>query len=97
MCVGGFQECGSRNAGSLPSILHMQLLYLRRFKCLRTLSLAGNPVAEAEDYKMFIYAYLPDLVYLDFRRIDDHMARALGPGPGGPAPGLPLGILGAQR
>ncbi|XP_040830478.1 dynein regulatory complex subunit 3 [Ochotona curzoniae] len=51
----------------------MNLLYLRRFKCLRTLSLAGNPVAEAEDYKMFIYAYLPDLVYLDFRRIDDHM------------------------
>lgn len=23
---------------------------------------------------MFICAYLPDLVYLDFRRIDDHMA-----------------------
>uniref|UniRef100_A0A5F9DHC1 Dynein regulatory complex subunit 3 n=1 Tax=Oryctolagus cuniculus TaxID=9986 RepID=A0A5F9DHC1_RABIT len=53
----------------------MNLVYLRRFKCLRTLSLAGNPIAQAEDYKMFIYAYLPDLVYLDFRRIGDHMAR----------------------
>ncbi|XP_069917811.1 dynein regulatory complex subunit 3-like isoform X3 [Oryctolagus cuniculus] len=51
----------------------MNLVYLRRFKCLRTLSLAGNPIAQAEDYKMFIYAYLPDLVYLDFRRIGDHM------------------------
>jgi hypothetical protein len=51
-----------------------QLIYLRRFKDLRTLSLTGNPVAEAEDYKMFIHAYLPDLVYLDFRRIDDHVA-----------------------
>ncbi|XP_073902770.1 dynein regulatory complex subunit 3 [Castor canadensis] len=51
----------------------MNLIYLRRFKDLRTLSLTGNPVAEAEDYKMFIHAYLPDLVYLDFRRIDDHV------------------------
>uniref|UniRef100_A0A8C9QRN9 Dynein regulatory complex subunit 3 n=1 Tax=Spermophilus dauricus TaxID=99837 RepID=A0A8C9QRN9_SPEDA len=52
----------------------MNLIYLRKFKCLRTLNLSGNPIAEAEDYKMFIYAYLPDLVYLDFRRIDDHAA-----------------------
>ncbi|XP_072860830.1 dynein regulatory complex subunit 3 isoform X2 [Chlorocebus sabaeus] len=52
----------------------MNIVYLRRFKCLRTLSLSGNPISEAEDYKMFICAYLPDLVYLDFRRIDDHTA-----------------------
>ncbi|KAL2765918.1 dynein regulatory complex subunit 3 isoform a [Daubentonia madagascariensis] len=51
----------------------MNVIYLRRFKCLRTLSLSGNPISETEDYKMFICAYLPDLVYLDFRRIDDHM------------------------
>ncbi|XP_053423983.1 dynein regulatory complex subunit 3 [Nycticebus coucang] len=50
----------------------MNIIYLRRFKCLRTLSLSGNPLSEAEDYKTFICAYLPDLVYLDFRRIDDH-------------------------
>lgn len=49
----------------------MNVIYLRRFTCLRTLSLSGNPIAEAEEYKMFIYAYLPDLVYLDFRRIDE--------------------------
>ncbi|XP_057572470.1 dynein regulatory complex subunit 3 [Hippopotamus amphibius kiboko] len=49
------------------------VIYLRRFKDLRTLSLSGNPVAEDEDYRMFVCAYLPDLVYLDFRRIDDHM------------------------
>ncbi|KAF5920546.1 hypothetical protein HPG69_007179 [Diceros bicornis minor] len=52
----------------------MNIIYLRRFKGLRTLSLSGNPIAEAEDYKMFICAHLPDLVYLDFRRIDDRMA-----------------------
>ncbi|GAB1296172.1 Dynein regulatory complex subunit 3 [Apodemus speciosus] len=49
----------------------MNIIYLRRFPCLRTLSLSGNPISEAEEYKMFIYAYLPDLVYLDFRRIDE--------------------------
>ncbi|KAM9044425.1 dynein regulatory complex subunit 3 isoform 4-T8 [Megaptera novaeangliae] len=49
----------------------MNIIYLRRFKDLRTLSLSGNPVAEAEDYRTCICAYLPDLVYLDFRRIDD--------------------------
>ncbi|XP_064234294.1 dynein regulatory complex subunit 3 [Aotus nancymaae] len=52
----------------------MNIIYLRRFRCLRTLSLSGNPISEVEDYKMFICAYLPDLVYLDFRRIDDHTA-----------------------
>uniref|UniRef100_A0A8C8VSP2 Dynein regulatory complex subunit 3 n=1 Tax=Peromyscus maniculatus bairdii TaxID=230844 RepID=A0A8C8VSP2_PERMB len=54
----------------------MNVIYLRRFKCLRTLSLSGNPIAEAEEYKMFIYAYLPDLVYLDFRHIDEQASQA---------------------
>uniref|UniRef100_A0A2K6EUG8 Dynein regulatory complex subunit 3 n=1 Tax=Propithecus coquereli TaxID=379532 RepID=A0A2K6EUG8_PROCO len=52
----------------------MNIIYLRQFKYLRTLSLSGNPISEAEDYKMFICAYLPDLVYLDFRRISDDTA-----------------------
>ncbi|XP_054992907.1 dynein regulatory complex subunit 3 [Sorex araneus] len=51
----------------------MNLIYLRQFKNLRTLNLAGNPLSEVENYKIFVCAYLPDLVYLDFRRIDDHM------------------------
>lgn len=68
--------------------LSPQIIYLRRFKALRTLSLSGNPVAENEDYKMFICAYLPDLVYLDFRRLDDHMvASPLDVGSMGQSPG----------
>ncbi|XP_015442114.2 dynein regulatory complex subunit 3 [Pteropus alecto] len=51
----------------------MNIIYLRRFKDLRSLGLSGNPMAETEDYRMFIWAYLPDLVYLDSRRIDEHM------------------------
>lgn len=60
--------------GLLPSL--PQIIYLRRFKDLRALGLSGNPMAETEDYRMFIWAYLPDLVYLDSRRIDEHMASA---------------------
>uniref|UniRef100_A0A8C3VXA1 Dynein regulatory complex subunit 3 n=1 Tax=Catagonus wagneri TaxID=51154 RepID=A0A8C3VXA1_9CETA len=81
--------CGNRisRVDSLDALVKLQVLslgnnriasltnvtYLRRFPELRALSLAGNPVAEDEDYRMFVYAYLPNLVYLDFRRIDDHM------------------------
>lgn len=57
-----------------PRALSSQVIYLRQLKDLRALSLSGNPIAEAEDYRMFVWAYLPDLVYLDSRRIDDHMA-----------------------
>lgn len=69
---GCFQLCSSQEDGFSPSV--PQIIYLRRFKDLRALSLSGNPIAEAEDYKMSVLAYLPDLVYLDSRRIDDHMA-----------------------
>ncbi|XP_007647286.1 dynein regulatory complex subunit 3 [Cricetulus griseus] len=54
----------------------MNIIYLRQFSCLRTLTLSENPIAEAEEYKEFIYAYLPDLVYLDFRRIDEQAREA---------------------
>ncbi|KAH0632035.1 hypothetical protein JD844_020059 [Phrynosoma platyrhinos] len=51
----------------------LQMIYLRKFKNLRTLNLTGNPVCDNELYAMFIAAYLPDLVYLDFRLVDDNM------------------------
>ncbi|XP_016308057.1 dynein regulatory complex subunit 3 [Sinocyclocheilus anshuiensis] len=47
------------------------VLYLRKFKNLRTLNLAGNPICEEERYKTFVTAYLPDLVYLDYRLLDE--------------------------
>ncbi|KAJ7305978.1 hypothetical protein JRQ81_010344 [Phrynocephalus forsythii] len=34
---------------------------------------SGNPVCDNEQYSTFISAYLPDLVYLDFRLVDDNM------------------------
>ncbi|MBN3303924.1 DRC3 protein, partial [Amia calva] len=47
-------------------------VYLRKFKRLRTLNLAGNPIHKDERYKIFIAAYLPELVYLDYRLLDDN-------------------------
>ncbi|XP_077172879.1 dynein regulatory complex subunit 3 [Paroedura picta] len=57
---------GNNNIGTLEN-----LVYLRKFKHLRTLNLSGNPVCENEAYTMYIAAYLPDLVYLDFRMVED--------------------------
>ncbi|XP_073689261.1 dynein regulatory complex subunit 3 [Garra rufa] len=47
------------------------VLYLRKFKNLRTLNLAGNPLCDEERYKIFVAAYLQDLVYLDYRLLDE--------------------------
>ncbi|XP_066432771.1 dynein regulatory complex subunit 3 [Eleutherodactylus coqui] len=59
---------GNNNLTSLEN-----LIYLRRFQQLRTLNLSGNPLSEDEQYKLFIAAHLPDLVYMDFRLIDENI------------------------
>ncbi|XP_051488052.1 dynein regulatory complex subunit 3 [Apus apus] len=45
--------------------------YLRRFKNLRSLNLSGNPLCHDEHYKLFVVAHLPDLLYLDFKLVND--------------------------
>jgi len=47
-----------------------QVIYLRRFKQLQTINLAGNPISQHGEYKMFVIAYLPNLEYLDYRLVD---------------------------
>ncbi|XP_075035319.1 dynein regulatory complex subunit 3 [Mixophyes fleayi] len=59
---------GNNNLTSLEN-----LTYLRRFKQLRTLNLSGNPLSEDEQYKLFVAAHLGDLVYLDFRLLDENI------------------------
>ncbi|NXV83580.1 DRC3 protein, partial [Atlantisia rogersi] len=49
------------------------VIYLRRFKNLRTLNLTGNPFCNDEQYMLFVIAHLPDLVYLDFKLVSDTM------------------------
>uniref|UniRef100_U3IKG8 Dynein regulatory complex subunit 3 n=1 Tax=Anas platyrhynchos platyrhynchos TaxID=8840 RepID=U3IKG8_ANAPP len=50
---------------------NLTVVYLRRFKKLRTLNLTGNPFCEEEQYVLFVVAHIPDLVYLDFKRVSD--------------------------
>ncbi|KAK2893897.1 dynein regulatory complex subunit 3 [Channa argus] len=47
------------------------VLYMRKFKNLFTLTLFGNPVSEADDYKLFIAAYFPNLTCLDYKIVNE--------------------------
>lgn len=64
----------------LPSTIYcfvyFQVLYLRKFSNLRTLNLSGNPFSEEANYKEYVIAHLPDLVYLDFRLVDESAREA---------------------
>lgn len=51
-------------------------MYLRKFHYLRTLNLSGNPFSEEANYKEYVIAHLPELVYLDFRLIDESAREA---------------------
>jgi hypothetical protein len=51
-----------------------QLLRLRKFARLTSLSLAGNPMPTAE-YTSYALAHLPGLRYLDFRLVEDSARR----------------------
>ncbi|NXL61689.1 DRC3 protein, partial [Chordeiles acutipennis] len=57
---------GKNNLTNLEDVI-----YLRRFKNLRTLNLTGNPLCDNEEYTLFVFAHLPDLVYLDFKLVSD--------------------------
>ncbi|KAM6054236.1 dynein regulatory complex subunit 3 [Chlamydotis macqueenii] len=57
---------GKNNLTALEDVI-----YLRRFKNLRTLNLMGNPLCDDERYTLFVVAYLPDLVHLDFKLVTD--------------------------
>ncbi|NWX42764.1 DRC3 protein, partial [Steatornis caripensis] len=59
---------GKNNLTALEDVI-----YLRRFKNLRTLNLTGNPLCDDEQYTLFVVAHLPDLVYLDFKLVSDTM------------------------
>ncbi|KAM3174073.1 hypothetical protein ACTXT7_011286 [Hymenolepis weldensis] len=45
------------------------ILYLRKFKRLDCLTLQGNPISKELEYNKFIYAFLPNLKYLDHKKI----------------------------
>ncbi|KAL4240950.1 Dynein regulatory complex subunit 3 [Mactra antiquata] len=56
---------GNNNLTDLENVV-----YLRRFKKLRTLNLNGNPFCEQADYKQYVIAYISSIDFLDYRLID---------------------------
>ena len=52
-----------------------QVRYLRQFTRLQSLALAGNPLASQEHYQHYVIAFVPSLVYLDFRMVMEEEVR----------------------
>jgi IS5 family transposase len=45
------------------------VMYLRQFRNLRLVNLAGNPFCKEHDYRSYVLSHIKDLTYLDYRRI----------------------------
>ncbi|KAK6632612.1 hypothetical protein RUM43_013380 [Polyplax serrata] len=45
------------------------VLYLRTFAKLKSLNMAGNPICEEDNFVKYIIAYLPNLVYYEYRMV----------------------------
>ena len=58
-------DAGRNNISSFDNVM-----YLRQFKKLRLVNLAGNPIAAASDYRSYVLSHIKDLTYLDYRRVN---------------------------
>lgn len=62
---------GNNNLTDLENVV-----YIRRFRKLRTLNLNGNPFCEQTDYKQYVIAYISSIDFLDYRLIDEQSRAA---------------------
>ena len=46
------------------------MTYLRQFKHMRMVNLAGNPLSSDPEYRSYILSHIRDLTYLDYRRVN---------------------------
>ena len=44
-----------------------------QFKILKTVCIRGNPFCEKEDFTIFVLAHLTQIIYLDYRLVDQNM------------------------
>ena len=51
------------------------IIYLRKLAKLRTLSLKGNPVTKTKDFDGYVAAFLPKLMYFEFKMVDERMRK----------------------
>lgn len=47
----------------------LKVLYLRKFVKLKSLNMEGNPICADKNCIKFIIAYLPNLIYYEYRMI----------------------------
>ena len=48
----------------------IQVLYLRKFQALKSVTLSGNPFSSSDEYRPYVIAFLPHLEYLDYKLVD---------------------------
>ena len=53
----------------------MSKLLFRKLPKLRTLSLKGNPVTRSQDFDGYVAAFLPKLLYYEFKMVDERMRK----------------------
>ncbi|KAK2586485.1 hypothetical protein KPH14_010753 [Odynerus spinipes] len=51
------------------SFNHIKVLYLRKFKNLRSLNVARNPCTEKDGYQEYLIAFVPQLIYYQYKMI----------------------------
>ncbi|XP_023337840.1 dynein regulatory complex subunit 3 [Eurytemora carolleeae] len=51
------------------------ILYMRKLQNLKTLSLKGNPITNMKDFEGFVAAFLPGLVYFEFKMVNSRTRR----------------------
>ena len=51
------------------------VLYLRQLPRLRTLSLKGNPVTRFKEFDGYVAAFLPKLMYYEFKMVDPRVRK----------------------
>lgn len=50
-------------------------MYLRKFNNLKSLNMEGNPCTNDEEYLDYLIAYIPQLVYLQYKMITEDQRR----------------------
>ncbi|KAF5402224.1 Dynein regulatory complex subunit 3 [Paragonimus heterotremus] len=58
---------------NMDKLRRLQIIYLRIFPQLQSLCIRGNPLCDEEEFSLALCAYLPNLVYVDYKRTDDSL------------------------
>mmetsp|Transcript_22613 Transcript_22613/g.27292 ORF Transcript_22613/g.27292 Transcript_22613/m.27292 type:complete len:515 (-) Transcript_22613:220-1764(-) len=77
--IEGLDTLSQLNVLSIGNNLIEQLetvMYLRRFKNLRLVNLAGNPMCRDPEYRSYVLSHVKNLKYLDYRLVEDSTVSA---------------------